>query len=1417
MLKPNYIFETSWEVCNKVGGIHTVVSTKAITLQKELKDDLIMLGPDLHRDDSTNPEFEEDNSLFPEWKKAAEQEGLRIKTGRWKIVGKPIVILIDFSPFIAQKNEIFKKFWDHYRLDSISGHWDYIEPAIFGYAAAKVVESYYNFHLSVKDKVIAHFHEWMTGTGVLYLKDKTPQIATTFTTHATAIGRSIAGNGLPLYSKLKTYDGDLKAKEFNIISKQSLEKISAQQADVFTTVSEITAKECSQFHEKDVDIVTPNGFEDDFVPVGADFDKKRAIARNKLREVAEALFGYKLPEQVKFVASSGRYEFSNKGLDVFIDALGKANQDEKSGQPVPPERKDTVAFVLVPANNYGARKDLLHRLENGGSPSTSENRVLTHYLHDAEWDPSLNKIAENNLQNNEKDKVKVIFVPVYLNGEDGIFNLNYWDLLIGFDLSVFPSYYEPWGYTPLESLAFYIPTVTTTLSGFGRWILEEGIELSECLKVIERNDDNYESVVGEIAKTIVLCSDKDENFFKKARKNAFDVSRIALWKNLVKYYYDAYDIALQKSVKRSKNIIPKEKESEFTSMKTYKSNKPVWRNLQVKSNLSSKFSRLDELAKNLWWSWNPIAQDLFQYLDPEKWIKNEKNPSALLQCLTYERFNELEKDEQFIELYNIVLAEFDKYMQRQYKRDDATIAYFSMEFGISQNLKIYSGGLGILAGDYLKQASDSNVDMVAVGLLYKYGYFRQQLSIKGEQEVNYLEQNFAKMPLTQLKDENGDALFVRLELPGREVKIQIWLVEVGKVKLYLLDTDRADNQNDDRELTWSLYGRDHDYRIKQELILGVGGVRVLKKMGIQKDVFHLNEGHAAFAGIERVNQLMEKTKFNFAESLEIVKASSLFTTHTPVPAGHDAFSEDEIMAYLAHYPERLKISWEDFIDLGKSRPGNKNEKFSMSYLAANFSQEINGVSKLHGEVTKDMFNKLWDGYFPEESHIGYVTNGVHLPSWTSDGWQELYKDILGDKFISGQSNPELWKKLNDIDDAGLWQHRKTEKKKLFNFIKSYLDEKGTRLYENPKHIAAIRKELNENYLTIGFARRFATYKRGNLLFRDMERLKSLVNNSKRPIRFIFAGKAHPNDGGGQALIKEIIGLSKNPEFLGKIIFLENYDIELAKKLVRGVDIWLNTPTRPLEASGTSGMKAVMNGVLNLSILDGWWVEGYRKNAGWALDEKRTYENQDNQNELDSETIYNLLENEIAPMYYKHGKKDYSKKWLAMIRKNIMEIAPDFTMKRMLDDYFERFYTKLAARKKEVNANNYQLARDIAAWKKKVKHAWDKINVESVHFSESIQEHIQIGKEYEGKVVLDLSEIQNIETGVEMVMTAQDENGKVKIVEVQELNLDSTEQGKACYSIKFTPSKPGNFNIGIRIYPKHPNLPYRQDFSYVKWI
>jgi phosphorylase/glycogen(starch) synthase len=938
-----------------------------------------------------------------------------------------------------------------------------------------------------------------------------------------------------------------------------------------------------------------------------------------------------------------------------------------------------------------------------------------------------------------------------------------------------------------------------------------------CVKVIERNDDNYSQVASEICDSIVNCLKKTEDEFEAIRQNSYKISRIALWKNFVENYYKAYDIALEKSKQYREELYRPVPTETPLSIVTYKSNKPIWRNMEVKANTSEAFPELEELSKNLWWSWNPEAIELFKYIDEEAWERTDADPIGLLNQVSYERFLELENNQTFIEYYDKVVEKFKTYMNQKTAEEGRGIAYFSMEFGISNNLKIYSGGLGILAGDYLKQASDSNSDMVGVGIYYKYGYFGQSLSVQGEQQVNYLEQNPNTSSATLLKDASGKPVHVEIAFPGRVVKIQIWKVKVGRVDLYLLDTDRPDNSSDDRGLTAHLYGGDHNYRLQQEIILGIGGIRALERLGIHKDIYHLNEGHAAFAGIERINTLMKKEKLKFSESLEIVRSSSLFTTHTPVPAGHDAFDEDLVMSYLGHYPERLKISWDEFMDLGRSRPGRKEEHFSMSFLAANLSQEINGVSMLHGEVTKHMFNHLWEGYFPEESHIGYVTNGVHLSSWTSQSWLKLYKQTLGEDFLMDQSSEATWKNIYQVENKHIWEYRNNERAKLFDFLKEYLTQKAISMYRSAKDLSIISDALSEDCLTIGFARRFATYKRGNLLFRDLERLKSLINHPERPIRFVFAGKAHPNDGMGQGIIKQIVEISKRPEFIGKIVFVEDYDIELAKKLVQGVDIWLNTPTRPLEASGTSGMKAVMNGVMNFSVLDGWWVEGYRENAGWALDQERTFDNQSYQDELDVETIYNKLEFEIAPMFYERNEEDVPVQWVEMVKNCIVQIAPHFTMKRMLDDYYDRFYNKLFERSREIKENDFALAMEIADWKKKVKHGWEQVRVDSVRFSEALKSQLELGNDYQGEVILDLNGLSHVKMGLEMVVVKNGQNESAKIIKVEPMDLVSEIDGKAVYQLKFMPPKAGNFSYGIRLFPVHDRLPYRQDFSYVKWI
>ena len=843
-MKIESIFETSWEVCNKVGGIHTVISTKALSIVNELKDNYILIGPDVWREDVINPEFLPDESLFIEWKSRAASEGLRVKTGRWNIAGKPIVILIDFTPYFGQQNEIFAGFWETYKLDSITGQWDYIEPALFGYAAGKLIESYTSFYHE-NHNIVAQFHEWMTGTGILYLKKHAPWIATSFTTHATALGRCIAGNNRPLYGNMEDYNPIQVAREFNVIAKQSLEKISAAEADVFTTVSEITSRECSHFLGKDVDIVTPNGFEDSFVPPADKFDEVRRIAREKLKNVAEAILGYTLTPDCQFLVNSGRYEFRNKGIDIFIDSLGMLNEHNKI-------EKECVAFILVPAYHKGPRQDIADILYHNG-PANGDDRYLTHALHYPSSDPVLQKIAANKLYNDKDSKVKIIFAPSYLNGNDGIFNLPYFDLLIGFDLSVFPSYYEPWGYTPLESLVFSIPTVTTSLSGFGLWVKNYFKNPGNGISVIERTDDNEKAVAEAIRNFMSMFLSLTTSEIAKAREMAHKVSRIAMWDTLVEHYFTAYQKALDASLERRNEPREFARFVEAPGLVVRKPHQvPVWKDIYVQSDVPSKLDALKELANNLWWSWNSDAEALFKRMDPSQWEDVKHNPKLLLEKIDYKRLLVLEEDKEFVSDLKSVYSQFNDYLKRPDDTSKPSVAYFSMEFGIHPCLKTYSGGLGILAGDYLKEASDSNFRITGVGLLYRYGYFKQKLGPRGEQLAIYETEEFSRLPINPLKDQDGNHLTVSLGWPGRTVRIRVWEAMVGKVRLILLDTDFDDNLPEDRTVTHYLYGGDNENRLRQELILGIGGIRALDALGIKTDLFHSNEGHSAFISLERL-------------------------------------------------------------------------------------------------------------------------------------------------------------------------------------------------------------------------------------------------------------------------------------------------------------------------------------------------------------------------------------------------------------------------------------------------------------------------------------------------------------------------------------------------------------------------------------
>lgn len=843
-------------------------------------------------------------------------------------------------------------------------------------------------------------------------------------------------------------------------------------------------------------------------------------------------------------------------------------------------------------------------------------------------------------------------------------------------------------------------------------------------------------------------------------------------------------------------------------------NEPTWKKFIVESELPEKLNPLRELSRNLWWVWNTEARELFESINPEIWEAVEHNPILLLEEVTYKRLVELENDSDFLEQMDNTYQKFQEYTEQRKEKKGPEIAYFSMEYGLHDSLKIFSGGLGILAGDYLKEASDSNVNLVGVGLLYRFGYFKQTINLYGEQIANYEAQHFSKIPIHPTYDKDGNWVEIEVELPGRILKAKVWEVHVGVIKLYLLDTDYAANQDFDRSITYHLYGGDNENRLKQEMLLGIGGIRALRKLGYNSDIYHCNEGHAAFIGIERIAEFVSKG-LTFAQAKEVVRASTLFTTHTPVPAGHDSFYIGLFEVYMSWFPQRLGISWDEFLLLGKAFA--REDHFNMSYLACKMSQGINGVSRLHGDVSKKILKELYQGYLEEEIEIGYVTNGVHYATWAAKEWKKIHKKHFGRDFPQNQLDKEVWGNIYRADNDDIWELRQSLRLKLINYIKQRYTDTWIQRNENPKLVTEVMGALNPNALTIGFARRFATYKRAHLLFRNLDRLAKILNNPDRPVQLIYAGKAHPADKAGQDLIKRIVEISKRPEFIGKILFVPNYDMNLAKMLLQGVDVWLNTPTRPLEASGTSGEKGVMNGTLHFSVLDGWWVEGYKKDAGWALPLERAYDVQDFQDELDAETIYNILEDEIIESFYDRNKKGIPERWIGYIKNTLAQVAPDFTTTRMIHDYQVRYYQPQFGRAKRLIDDNYRLAKELAEWKHKISLAWEQIEVKEVHISDGIENVLKIGKYYPAKVVIDLKGLDSSEIGLEMVIT---QNGMVenpKLVDRIEFNAEKTEGTICTYTLDMNLVKSGIYNYALRLYPKNKELPHRQDFRFVRWI
>ncbi|HEX8995368.1 MAG TPA: alpha-glucan family phosphorylase [Ktedonobacterales bacterium] len=842
--------------------------------------------------------------------------------------------------------------------------------------------------------------------------------------------------------------------------------------------------------------------------------------------------------------------------------------------------------------------------------------------------------------------------------------------------------------------------------------------------------------------------------------------------------------------------------------------------LAVFPTIPPRIERLYELAYNLWWSWTPSAQALYALVNASLWERTEHNAVATLASADPQRLNALAHDNEFLARYDAVMAEFDAYMKpsttwfsEQFPDHAQTVmAYFSAEFGLHESLPIYSGGLGILSGDHCKEASDLGLPFVGVGFLYPQGYFRQRVNRDGQQEALYEKLEFSQAPARPARDPQGREALISVDLPGRTVYAKVWHVQVGRIPLYLMDTDVPQNSPTDRSLSARLYGGDHEMRISQEIVLGIGGVRALRALGVDAKVWHMNEGHAAFLGLERCRELVNGLNVEFEVARQIAAANSVFTTHTPVAAGNDVFSFDVMDRYFSSFWPQLRLDRESFMRLAR-QDATWGSGFSMTVLAIRLSSRRNGVSRLHGEVSREMWRSLWSDVEASEAPIGHVTNGVHTASWLNPKLGSLLDEHLEPGWRGDIDNTARWERVMDIPDGDLWDVHEQMKEDLIAYARHRIARQRTRHGEGPQAVTATSGLLNPAALTLGFARRFATYKRATLLFRDPQRLARLLNNPERPVQIVFAGKAHPADKPGQELIRMVSAYAQLPEFAGKVVFLEDYDIDMARRLVSGCDVWLNTPIRPHEASGTSGQKASLNGLPNCSIIDGWWEEGYNGKDGWAIGERREYQNDETRDAADALALYETLEQSIVPLYYQRGEDGLPHQWVAVMKEAIRTVAPQFSMSRMVKDYVRAYYMPAAESGERMDARNYTLARELTEWERRVRERWGEVSISATGPS---GEQIAEGEPVHVEALVRLGRLSPSDVRVELV-TARDDNGALVDQRVAEMQPDTEPtDGALRYRAEMDRFHTGSVVYGVRIAPYHSGLASPFELGLIRW-
>ncbi|MGA0058691.1 MAG: alpha-glucan family phosphorylase [Planctomycetota bacterium] len=1393
------VFEVSWEVCNKVGGIHTVLSSKALTAVERLGDGRYWaVGPWLLSDTDRNLPFEDDPG-YAEFVDACRSMGLPVRVGRWTIPGRPRCILIEFSSLYDRKDAVLAQLWEDFEVDSIAGAWDYVEPVLFGHAAGLVLEEFWDRYLAPEHgRAIVHAHEWMTGSALLHARRHVPAIGTVFTTHATALGRTLSSLGHSPESGLGERTPEDLAREHGMRAKHSIETVSAREADVFTTVSQVTAKEAELLLGRAAVPILPNGIDLDVVDELATRGGETPAVRARLEDFATRFLGISNAKEAAFVAISGRYEFHNKGIDLFLDAL--AQLDREPGRPV-------VAWVLVPAGNSGLRSEVRERL-TVGAPSDQPVGIATHHLFDEEHDPVRRRCAELGLDNAPTARVHVVHVPVYLAPGDGFLDASYEAVLAAMDLGVFPSFYEPWGYTPQEALALGVPTITSDYAGFGRFAESEALGREDGVTVLHRLGRHYDDAVRSLHDELGEFFATSRDAVLALRDRARAAARRTDWSDLFRHYESAYAAAAAAIENRmSQGAAQTRKPRRQVVTNPVSARRPHLQYFDVSAVLPEPLRPLERIARNLWWCWDHDVPQLFREISPTAWDQHRHNPLRFLRHAFPDDLRAKAADPSFCRRVAEAEQRFDAYIAARCESlpvgdgsgaisQERPVAYFCAEFGFHESLPIYSGGLGILAGDHLKSASDLNIPLIGVGLFYRYGYMGQSLTADGQQVAVDRENEPRDLPLELLRGAHGEPLEVRVPMPGRDVALRAYRCRVGRVDLYLLDANTPSNHDEDREITRNLYGGDHETRIRQLIALGRGGVRLLDELGIEPSAWHMNEGHAAFLTLERLGRLVRRQGQTFGPAREAIRTTTAFTTHTPVPAGHDRFSEDLMRRYFSDVPDSAGVPWERFLRFGRADEGASD--FNMSYLALTFSSYCNGVSKLHGIASRELLHPYWPNLLREEVPVDSVTNGIHLPTWT----HPRIAALLG-KTDGPVQGTDFTERAASVDPAALWRTHCDLKADLRARVAQRMERAFVARNDSPVLLSRILDGLDEDALWIGFARRFAPYKRAQLLYKDPARLARLLDSTDRPVRILVAGKAHPRDQHGQDILRSIASLSRGTDLSGRVIFVEDYDIDLARSLVQGVDVWLNTPTRMLEASGTSGMKVAANGGLNLSIADGWWPEGADGENGWTIGSlRKVYQEQELQDQLDAETLYQLLEEQVVPCFYERDADGIPQAWVAKMIHCLQTLPAVFDTDRMVGEYLDKAYRDLAAGC-FANQADRDRARRIADEAQRIRRGFDAIRILEVRHTDIAA--VRVGDTFEAAVRLDLGPLAPDDVEVEVVLGNAQADGELVRTEFTDLAVDENAAPADAEGLVFRGthqiSRSGRYGVGIRIRPR----------------